>query len=620
MTIAPETNSIPVLVSDASSEDWATIGVKVLTIAITPQGGGAPVTVFSSASGQMVNLEELDQISELLGNAAIPVGTYTGATLTIAGNPGDVVLTTAAAPEAGFAAPPSTTIDPSDIQIQGATGSSGSKTVTINLTFDAPLVVTQTSSNALDLEFDLDHPAFLVGHVPPSAGTTLWAVNFNGTVRCHRIGDLPHLVLRHMYGSVTAVASNDTSITITREFPAVPVQSPETAVAGSASLSILADASNGTLFYDVDAKTATTITNFSAEAATLPGKFVRIAARYQESGTLVATRIWASTSFDKIWLSPEGHVLKVDPVNDVIIVQSESGLPVTLTVDAGTKFFFRTPASAIGDATPIGAGPGFLAGNNLVRGFKVHASVVDPLATQWVAQTVDIETALFDGRISNAAAASFSYTRNFVAVADDYAITLPYISSSSPNGEDSSGNPVLGFKFWDFAYPTVVTSGTSAITDFVSATNGGVNFGGTYGAVTAWGATYARWGDPAHPSGWSAPWTVLAPTPLPRGTVVTGLVNGTGTSTFALGVPGGATAATVDVSTASGSATLVYQVDRTNGVVTVSAEDVTTTAGLQALSNGLAVGAPVKVYGVPQADGTLRAYVLTYFTGTLPTT
>jgi hypothetical protein len=63
----------------------------------------------------------------------------------------------------------------------------------------------------------------------------------------------------------------------------------------------------------------------------------------------------------------------------------------------------------------------------------------------------------------------------------------------------------------------------------------------------------------------------------------------------------------------------VYQVDRTNGVVTISAEDITSSAGLTALTDGLSVGAPVKVYGVPQADGTLKAYVLTYFTGTMPT-
>ena len=46
--------------------------------------------------------------------------------------------------------------------------------------------------------------------------------------------------------------------------------------------------------------------------------------------------------------------------------------------------------------------------------------------------------------------------------------------------------------------------------------------------------------------------------------------------------------------------------------------DVTTSAGLATLTAGLAAGAPVKVYGVPQADGTLKAYALAYFTGQAP--
>ena len=78
---------------------------------------------------------------------------------------------------------------------------------------------------------------------------------------------------------------------------------------------------------------------------------------------------------------------------------------------------------------------------------------------------------------------------------------------------------------------------------------------------------------------------------------------------------------TVTVSTTVGSATLVYQVDRTNNVVTVSPEDITTSAGLSALTNGVVVGAPVKVYSVPQADGTLKAYTVIYFTGSqMPST
>ena len=87
---------------------------------------------------------------------------------------------------------------------------------------------------------------------------------------------------------------------------------------------------------------------------------------------------------------------------------------------------------------------------------------------------------------------------------------------------------------------------------------------------------------------------------------------------FTLTIPGGANAATVDISATSGSATLVYQVDRTNGIVTVSPVDITTSAGLMQLLNGLAVGVPVGVYGVPQGNASIKAYVLAYFTGEIP--
>jgi len=65
---------------------------------------------------------------------------------------------------------------------------------------------------------------------------------------------------------------------------------------------------------------------------------------------------------------------------------------------------------------------------------------------------------------------------------------------------------------------------------------------------------------------------------------------------------------------------LVYQIDRTNGMVTISPVDITTSAGLTALGDGLTTGAVVKAYGVPQTDGTIKAYVLSYYTGAIRTT
>jgi hypothetical protein len=81
---------------------------------------------------------------------------------------------------------------------------------------------------------------------------------------------------------------------------------------------------------------------------------------------------------------------------------------------------------------------------------------------------------------------------------------------------------------------------------------------------------------------------------------------------------GGVNAVPVNLSTTSGSGTLVYEVDRTNGVVTVSAVDITTTAGQTTIAAGLVTGTPVKVFGIPQANGSIKAYVVIYFTGTAP--
>jgi hypothetical protein len=94
-----QTANLAVMVSDASSEDWATIGVKIVSIALIPQGGGGNVTVYTAPSPvPITNLVLLDQIDDLLGNATIPIGNYTGAVLTVSANPGDVLLTAAANP------------------------------------------------------------------------------------------------------------------------------------------------------------------------------------------------------------------------------------------------------------------------------------------------------------------------------------------------------------------------------------------------------------------------------------------------------------------------------------------------------------------------------------------
>src|SRR5208337_3178422 len=203
-------------------------------------------------------------------------------------------------------------IPSSQIQIKGTQGSSGSLTVPIKVTLASPLVVTANQSNALDLEFDLSHPAFIVAHVPPAAGTTMWAVNFNPCLRHRRIFDLTRLILRHHYGTVTAVSSDNSTLTFDKDYPVYPPTNPETEITSSQTLTVLADSTNGTLYYDLDnSKNNATIKDFGSLASTIVGKYIRVAARYQVDGSLVAVRLWASTSFNSVWISPEGHVLHV---------------------------------------------------------------------------------------------------------------------------------------------------------------------------------------------------------------------------------------------------------------------------------------------------------------------
>jgi len=660
----PAFGNVNAIISDDATQDWATIGVKVLSIQLVPQGGGTPATIYgplTSANAPFVNLVQLDQIGEIIGNASIQTGTYTQAIITVSGNPSDILLTSAPDPEAGFPLAGGTQVPSSQIQVIGASGSPLTVPVTVNL---SPALAVGSGSNALDLEFDLSHPAFLVEHV--SATGTFWAVNFNPMLRHHPIRDITQLVLRHLYGTNIAVSSDDTSFTMNKIF--LPVPAPATVTnssvaASTASVQILADnnnftGNNGTIFWNLDpSPQRSVITSFASVASILsqPGEFVRVQARYQQNGTLVAVRVWASTSFSKVFVSPEGHVLSVDrittPATPTFTIVTENGTASpAITVNSGTEILFNgTPVSTDG-AT-------FLTANtfNFVSGFKVHVNPVDPTVTPLVADTVNIEIARYAGSISGASPTGFTYNRAFPAhTSDNYTINLDYICSpgescvtatnpATPNGEDNSGNAITGFKWWDFAQPTSTLdyfNGTSnPITDFVSAVNapsGLLSYGascvpaGFTTAITPTpqpvvGESYAAWNDPADPNGaWSAQWAVLLPTPAPLATV-TGVPGAGGTSfTLTPVTKGGVcTPVTVDLDTISGQATLVYHVSLSGGVVSVtSLGDISQTSVLSTLDGALASGTLVKVYGVPVAssgNGTLKAYVLFYFTGTLPT-
>lgn len=667
--------TVNTIISDDTTQDWATIGVKVLSVTLTPQSGGTPVTIYTapSSGAPFINLVQLDQLGEIIGNAPnVPVGTYSQATITVSGNPADILLTSSSDPETGFPYTTPTTVPTGQIQVVGASGSPLTVPVKVNLS--PVLNVTNNSSNALDLEFDLSHPAFIVQHTPPSAsGSTIWAINFNPAVRHHPIADITKLVLRHLYGTNISVSSDFTSFTMNKIFLPVPAPASSavtnsSGISSTQSLTILADSSNvngnnGTIFWNLDASAGsqrTVIGSFQSVNSVLAqqGEFVRVQARYQAGGTLVAVRVWASTSFSKVFVSPEGHVLSVNPSTastnpDTFTIVTENGTASSpIQVTPNTNFYFNN--ALVGTGTGVLNNPGTTQ-PLFVRGFKVHVNPVDPAAATLTADTVNIEIARYAGSISGATANGFTYTRTFDAAhsSDNYTINLDYICSPgdvctppTPNGQDDLGNAITGFKWWDFAEPTSTLQDFNDSINPITGTNGFVNtvsaspvsYGtncipaGFSAALPATqpvvGESYATWNDPANPNdAWSAQWAVLLPTPAPLATVTT--VPTPGGSSFGImpinsaGTTGCASSIIVDLDTTPLQATLAYLVSRNGtGFITItSAGDLSVQTNLNALDTALsAPGTLVKVYGVPVAstgNGTLKAYVLFYFpTGT----
>ena len=154
-----------------------------------------------------------------------------------------------------------------------------------------------------------------------------------------------------------------------------------------------------------------------------------------------------------------------------------------LTVNANTQFFFRQPQNHYHSRLHAASAPvpRFSASHDLVRGFKVHASVVDPLATPLVAQSIDIETAVYDGQISAANTTGFTMTRLFSFQLQGRLRVAARLRPSLPTRQPTERTtapaaPNHGIQVVEHLYlpPALLTSGTNCrCRDFLSATASG---------------------------------------------------------------------------------------------------------------------------------------------------
>jgi hypothetical protein len=203
---------------------------------------------------------------------------------------------------------------------------------------------------------------------------------------------------------------------------------------------------------------------------------------------------------------------------------------------------------------------------------------------------------------------------------DDYSGSIDYATGPEI---DQQGASVTGFYWWNFGFPTLEDTGANAVPDFMSAAGGATNFGGLVGSLRTVGATSATRNDPAAANTWAALNTVLLPVGAPVGSISTAFSSSGNNFAFTVPVPTSAPTGTpaaipvtVDLNITSGSATLVYQIDRQGGVITITPQDISNATTLTTVGQNLAVGTKVKVFGVPQIDGSIKAYVLFYYTHT----
>ncbi|WP_243303586.1 DUF4382 domain-containing protein [Geothrix oryzisoli] len=491
---APPMGTASVILTDAPSDQWSAIEVVVTKVAFLNKADHTKEVVAFQGASAKINLVDLDSVGELLASAQIPAGTYDALRITI--DPASVNLVKA----------DGTVVAPNQIRVLGSS-------VLVGLNTD--LVVTANGSNAVQLDFDLAHPLFLV-QLPDGS----WAMNLQVKHRSNANGMLgvAQMMFRHRKGTVASVGAS--SFVLHTD--------------GGNDLTVNVDA--GAWFFDADTRTLGSLAGLAA------GKNALVSLRMQADGSLWAVRVWYSATALPVW-TPEGHVYGVDQINGLLKVSSASGAARTIAIDPDTAFTYHA-------AQTLGLGSAAL--GNLWTGFKVQIQVKDPLAVPMHAQSVNVQRAVDGGMISSASTSSFTYQH---ASGDR---THAYASA---------------FSWWYVGFPGLPSS---SLTDFASACSGmGSGMGGMGTGSTdlqARGLSDLVWNGGT--SAWDAGNAIFMPVALPQGTISTSYASGQLGFTFINSASASQTV-TVSLNTTVGAQPKVLEVVNQAGVVTVSPIDVT---------------------------------------------
>ncbi|WLT31102.1 DUF4382 domain-containing protein [Geothrix sp. PMB-07] len=345
---APATGATSIILTDAPSDQWNAIEVVVTKVTLLNKADHTKEVVAFQGTSSKINLVDLDSVGELLASAQLPAGTYDAVRITI--DPASVNLVKS----------DGTTVPPSQVHVQGAT---------VQVALSSDLVVTASGSNAVQIDFDLGHPLFLV-QMPNGD----WSLNLQAR---HRpiVGSLAQLAFRHRKGTIASVSA--TGFVLHTD----------------AGNDLTVNVDTGAWFYDVDAKAVGSLAGLTA------GKNALVKLRMQPDGSLWAVRVWYSASALQGW-TPEGHVLSVDRAANRMLVTTNGSVPRVIAIDSDTAFTFH-------ESQALGTGQSVL--GDVWAGFKVQVEVKDPLQVPMHASSVNIQRAVDGGVIKTATATSFTY-------------------------------------------------------------------------------------------------------------------------------------------------------------------------------------------------------------------
>jgi hypothetical protein len=526
--VAPPTGTANILVTDAPSDAWSTIQVQVTKVTLVHQEDHSKEEIAFSGSAT-INLVDLDSIGELLASTPIPVGNYDQVKVSINTDPTTMTLI----PEGS-----STPVPSGQIHVMG--------NGIIPVTISPVLVVTSGGSNAVQVDFDLNHPLFI-------NQTTTGDVVLNFQLKFKPNPSALHLLQLHRnVGTITSLGTTTSTILMH--------------TVHGRDLTFNTDMN--TLFYDADSRPFAK-GSFAGLAAS---DAVMVASRLQDDGSLYAVRVWYCTAANAANLpianwSPEGHVVSVNTVTNSMLVDNADGHPRTIDIDSDTVFTFQQSAS-------IGTGQAYLA--NVSHGFKVSIDVKDPLARPMHASTVNIERAVDSGYIDSSTTATI----------------LTYGQPYQNNFRHYAYSPT--FSWWDYAQPSTASTDVNA---FVAALTGA-------GTTRVMGASSLTWDSGS--SAWDASTAILLPVRLPVATIVQNYDPSTGTMqvSYSDSITNAATTRTIKLTAAPGGGqTLVLKIANQSSVITPGLDDPSNWAADLTTSSSR-----VWLTVVPNADGSLSAY------------